>query len=74
MSVWLWILLGMVGFFAASVLVGLFLAAILAKIGREACALVEFEPLNGLLPGVPESSEAVEEHAVSARSTGLRLT
>jgi hypothetical protein len=73
LSVWLWILFGLVSFLTASLLVGLFLAAILAKIGREACALIEFEPLSGL-PGVPESSETVEEHAVAAHSSGLRLT
>jgi len=64
MSLWLWILLAMICFSAASILVGLFVAAILAKIGREACALIDFEPPTGLLPG-----EAVEEHAVSAGSS-----
>lgn len=66
MSLWLLVLLGMIGFFAASVLVGLFVAAILAKIGREACALLELEPLTGLLPG-DESLDAFEEHTLPRR-------
>jgi len=73
MSLWLWILLGMICFFAASVFVGLFVAVILAKIGREACALVEFELLTGLLPSEAEPMEAVEQHAVSHGSSRSRL-
>ena len=41
MSVWLWIFVGVAGFFAASLLVGLFLAAILAKLGQEFSGLID---------------------------------
>jgi hypothetical protein len=63
MSVWLWILLGIIGFFAVSLLVGVLVAAILANIGREFSALIEFEPLTSApLPDAAEStSETVQE-------------
>jgi hypothetical protein len=66
MSVWLWILLGIIGFFAVSLLVGLLVAAILANIGREFSALIEFEPLTSApLPDAAESrSETVQERTV----------
>jgi hypothetical protein len=66
MSVWLWILLGIIGFFAVSLLVGLLVAAILANIGREFSALIEFEPLmSAPRPDAAEStSETVQERPV----------
>jgi hypothetical protein len=75
MSVWLWIMLGIIGFFAVSLLVGLLMAAILANIGREFSALIEFEPLKSpSLPDAAEStSETVQKRPVRTRSRGLRL-
>lgn len=75
MSIWLWILVGIAGFFAASLLIGLFVAAILAKIGQEFSGLVEFEPLESSPPTEPPGSTATvaEERLVGGRSTGLQL-
>lgn len=66
MSVWLWILFGIIGFFAASLLVGLLVAAILANIAREFSALIEFEPSTSApLPDAAESMpETVKERPV----------
>ena len=63
MSLWLWILFGIIGFFAVSLLVGLLVAAILANIGREFSALIEFEALTSApLPDAAESRpETVED-------------
>jgi hypothetical protein len=44
MSVWFWILAGMGGLLAVSLVVGVSVAAILANIWREFSRLVEFEP------------------------------
>jgi hypothetical protein len=75
MSVWLWILVGISGFLAASLLVGLFVAAILAKLGQEFSGLIEFDPLESPpLTDLPGSTGAVaEERLVAGRSAGLRL-
>jgi hypothetical protein len=66
LSVWLWILFGIIGFFAVSLLVGLLVAAILANIGREFSALIEFEPSTSApLPDATESMpETVQERRV----------
>jgi hypothetical protein len=75
MSVWLWILLGIIGFFAISLFVGLLVAAILANIGREFSQLIEFEPLESSPvrdPAEPTSKTA-RQRLVDGRSTGLRL-
>jgi hypothetical protein len=75
MSVWLWIVVGIAGFFAASLLVGLFVAAILAKLGQEVSSLIEFDPLvSPPLTDLPGSTGTVaEERLVAGRSAGLRL-
>ena len=75
MSVWLWILVGIAGFFAASLLVGLFVAAILAKLGQELSSLIEFDPVESPpLTDLPGSRGTVaEERLVAGRSAGLRL-
>jgi hypothetical protein len=75
MSVWLWILVGIAGFFAASLLFGLFIAAILAKLGQEFSGLIEFDPLESSpLTGPAGSKGSVgEERLVAGRSTALRL-
>jgi hypothetical protein len=66
LSVWLWILFGIIGFLAVSLLVGLLVAAILANIGREFSALIEFEPSTPApLPDAAESMpETVQERRV----------
>jgi hypothetical protein len=63
---WLWVLFGIIGFLAVSLLVGLLVAAILANIGREFSALLEFEPLKSApLRDAPEStSETVRKRPV----------
>jgi hypothetical protein len=71
MSVWLWIVLGMLGFLSASVFVGLFVAAILAKLGHEACGLLEFEELTGR---ADRDAETVEEPKGATRFGTARLT
>jgi hypothetical protein len=75
MSIWLWIIVGVAGFFAASLLVGLFVAAILAKLGQELSELIEFDPLESPpLTDLPGSTGTVaEERLVAGRSAGLRL-
>jgi len=75
MSVWLWILVGVAAFFAASLLVGLFVAAILAKLGQEFSELIEFDPLESSpLTHPPGSKGSVaEERLIAGRSAGLRL-
>ena len=75
MSVWLWILVGIAGFFAGSLLIGLFIAAILAKLGQEFSGLIEFDPLESSPPTEPLGSTATvaEERLVGGRSTGLLL-
>lgn len=75
MSVWLWIFVGVAGFFAASLLVGLFLAAILAKLGQEFSGLIEFDPLE-LSPQTDplgSTGSVAEERLAAGRSTTLRL-
>jgi len=75
MSVWLWILVGVAGFFAASLLVGLFVAAILAKLGQEFSGLIEFDPLE-LSPQtdpLASTGSVAEERLAPCRSTTLRL-
>ena len=75
MSVWLWIFVGVAGFFAASLLVGLFLAAILAKLGQEFSGLIEFDPLE-LSPQTDPlalTGSVAEERLAAGRSTTLRL-
>jgi len=75
MSVWLWIFVGVAGFFAASLLVGLFLAAILAKLGQEFSGLIEFDPLE-LSPQtdpLASTGRVAEERLAAGRSTTLRL-
>jgi hypothetical protein len=71
MSVWPWIVLGIIGFFAVSLLVGLFVAAILANIGREFSAFIEFEPLESppLTDPAESTSETAEEQLAGRRST-----
>jgi hypothetical protein len=65
MSVWLWILVGIAGFFAASLLIGLFVAAILAKLGQEFSGLIELDPLESSTTDPPGSTATVpEEHLV----------
>jgi hypothetical protein len=75
MSVWLWILLGIIGFFALSLLVGLLVAAILANIGREFSQLIEFEPLESSPARGPaeSTSKTARQRLVDGRSGGLRL-
>lgn len=73
MSVWLWILLGIIAFFAGSLLVGLLIAAILANIGREFSGLIEFEPVepSPLTHKAESKSEIAEERLVGGRSSRL---
>ena len=75
MSVGLWILLGIIGFFAVSLLVGLLLAAILSNIGRAFSGLIEFEPFESppLADPTESPSETAERRLVGGRSSGLRL-
>lgn len=75
MSVWLWILLGIVGLFALSLIVGLLVAAILANIGREFSQLIEFEPLASPPAREPaeSTSKTTRERFVEGQSRGLRL-
>lgn len=74
MSIWLWILLGIVAFFVVSLLVGLAIAAILSRIGREFSRLMEVEPLESPLGHSPESpSETPQRHLASRRSSGARI-
>jgi hypothetical protein len=75
MSVWLWIFVGVAGFFAASLLVGLFVAAILAKLGQEFSGLIEFDPLELSPQTDPLGSRGsvAEERIAAGRSTSLRL-
>jgi hypothetical protein len=73
MSVWLLILLGIIGFFALSALVGLLLAAILANIGR-AFSELTVEPFESSLRDPAESrSETADRRLVGGRSAGPRL-
>jgi hypothetical protein len=72
MSVWLLILLGIIGLFALSAVVGLLLAAILANIGR-AFSELTVEPFESP-PRDPESrSETEDRRLVGGRSAGPRL-
>jgi hypothetical protein len=75
MSLWFWVLLGILGFFAVSLLVGLLVAAILANIGREFGQLIEFEPLESWpATDLSESTpETAQERLVGGRSSGLLL-
>jgi hypothetical protein len=75
MSVWLLILLGIIGLFAVSALVGLLLAAILANIGRAFSELTEFEPFESSPPRDPveSRSETAERRLVGGRSAGPQL-
>jgi hypothetical protein len=75
MSIWVWILLGIVGFFAVSLLVGLAVAAILANIGREFSELMEFEPLESSPVKDPAEStpKTARRRLVDGQSGGLRL-
>lgn len=75
MSLWFWVLLGILGFFAVSLLVGLLVAAILANIGREFGELIEFEPLESSPPTDPSEStpETAHERLVGGRSSRLLL-
>ncbi len=75
MSVWLWVLLGIIGFFAVSFLVGLLVAAILDNIGRAFSELVEFGPVEWSPVTDPAelTSETAERRLVGGRSTGGRL-
>lgn len=75
MSIWFWVLLGIIGFFAVSSLVGLLVAAILANIGRAFSELVEFEPVewSRLTDAAESTSETTERRLVGSRSTGGRL-
>lgn len=75
MSVWLWMLLGITGFFAISLVVGLLVAAILANIGRAFSGLIEFEPLESspFTDQADSTSETAQERLVGSRSGGLRL-
>jgi hypothetical protein len=43
-AIWFWVLVGVGGLFAASLAVGIAVAAILANIGREYSRLAESEP------------------------------
>ena len=70
MAVWLWIAIGITGFFAASLVVGLLVAAILAKIGEEFVQLIEFEPLKSSPVVSPSrSTPEVTERRFADRST-----
>jgi hypothetical protein len=75
MSLWFWVLLGILGFFAVSLPVGLLVAAILANIGREFGELIELEPLESspLIDTAESTSEPTQERLVGSRSSGLRL-
>jgi hypothetical protein len=75
MSIWVWILLGIVGFFAVSLLVGLAVAAILANIGREFSELMEFEPLESSPAKDPAelTPKTARRRFVDGQSGGLRL-
>jgi hypothetical protein len=75
MSVWLWILLGIIGFFAVSLFVGLLVAAILANIGREFSQLIEFEALESspVKDSAESTSKTVRQRLADRRSGGLRL-
>ncbi|MGH3143920.1 MAG: hypothetical protein ACRDO9_12455 [Gaiellales bacterium] len=74
MSVWLWILLGITGLFAVSVLLGLFVAAILDNIGR-AFSELELEPFESspLTESGESRSETAERRLVGGRTSGARL-
>jgi hypothetical protein len=74
MSVWLLILLAIIGLFALSGLVGLLLAAILANMGRAFSELAAEPFESSPLGDPPESrSETAERDLVGGRSTGPRL-
>lgn len=75
MSVWLWILLGIVGVLALSLLAGLLVAAILANIGRESAELIEFELLRSSPPtdSIDWTPAAVLERRLGGRSGGVLL-
>ena len=75
MSVWLWTVLGIIGFFAVSLLVALFVAAILANIGREFSQLIEFEPLGSspVRDQAESTSKTARQRLVDDRSGGLRV-
>jgi len=75
MSLWFWVVLGILGFFAVSLLVALLVAAILANIGREFGELIEFEPWESSPATDPSEStpETARERLVGGRSGGLRL-
>jgi hypothetical protein len=71
MSVSIWILLGILGFFAVSLVVGLSVAAILASIGRDFSRLIEFEPLDPTAPDPHEDAAAsAPAELVGHRSSG----
>jgi hypothetical protein len=74
MSVWLLILLGIIGLFAVSALVGLLLAAILANIGRAFSELTA-EPFESspLRDPAESRSETADRRLVGGRSAGRRL-
>ena len=75
MSVWFWVLLGIVGFFAVSFLVGLAIAAVLANIGREFSRLIEFEPSEAA-PRTHASvgaSRTAEQPLAGRGASGVRL-
>ena len=73
MSVWLWVMLAIIGFFAVSLLVGLVVAAILANLGREFSALIiEPQPMTRL-PDESELLEILDDRPVSAGSSSSRV-
>ena len=64
MSTWLWVIVGMGLFFALSVLVGLAVAAVLGRIGREISELLE----NGHWASAPLARDVDEEARQEART------
>jgi hypothetical protein len=74
-TVWTWILVGVGGFFVASLLVGLAVAAILNNGGRQFSELIELEAWTTSLP--TDLSDAPDEDASDRHSdreySGSRL-
>lgn len=75
MTVWTWILFGLGGFFVASLLVGLAVAAILNNSGRQFSELIELEAWTSSPPTAADDAsgeDAADRHS-DREYSGSRL-
>jgi hypothetical protein len=66
MSVWLWVLIGVAALLIPSLIVGLFVAAVLGRISREVSGLLEAEPWASA--PLMRASERSTQHVVGRES------